>query len=63
MVEYEDEFGRMRTARKSEVPRHLVKRDDDIPTQSEEEECVPFLSYLILHPLTLNDPLALDFVT
>ncbi|KZP00644.1 hypothetical protein CALVIDRAFT_533656 [Calocera viscosa TUFC12733] len=29
MVEYEDEFGRMRTARRSEVPRHLVNRPEE----------------------------------
>lgn len=38
MVEYEDEFGRIRTAPKSEVPRHLVKRDDDIPDIEAEAE-------------------------
>lgn len=29
VVEYEDEFGRLRSARRSEVPRHLLSRDDD----------------------------------
>lgn len=31
IVEYEDEFGRVRTARRSEVPRNLVlNREDEI---------------------------------
>ncbi|KAF9520884.1 hypothetical protein BS47DRAFT_411657 [Hydnum rufescens UP504] len=30
MVEYEDEFGRMRTARKSEVPRNLPSKTEEI---------------------------------
>ncbi|KAG1733608.1 uncharacterized protein EDB91DRAFT_1057363 [Suillus paluster] len=29
VIEYEDEFGRQRTARKSEVPRHLLPRSED----------------------------------
>ncbi|TFK27214.1 hypothetical protein FA15DRAFT_686060 [Coprinopsis marcescibilis] len=29
MVEYEDEFGRLRTSRRSEVPRHLLRGEDD----------------------------------
>ncbi|KAF8318477.1 hypothetical protein DL93DRAFT_2133264 [Clavulina sp. PMI_390] len=36
MVEYEDEFGRIRTAKKSEVPRHLVKKDEDEYTNDDE---------------------------
>lgn len=30
MVEYEDEFGRMRTARQSEVPRHLLHKEEEV---------------------------------
>jgi len=31
VVEYEDEFGRVRTARRSEVPRNLVlNREDEV---------------------------------
>lgn len=37
IVEYEDEFGRMRTARKSEVPRNLIPSAD---AEEEEIECV-----------------------
>lgn len=40
MVEYEDEFGRIRTARKSEVPRNLVKTDDDLLPPEPEFKCV-----------------------
>ena len=29
VVEYEDEFGRMKTARRSEIPRHLLSKEDD----------------------------------
>jgi hypothetical protein len=29
IVEYEDEFGRLRSARRSEVPRHLLSRGDE----------------------------------
>ena len=34
MVEYEDEFGRIRTARRSEVPRNLL------PPEPDEDEYV-----------------------
>lgn len=33
IIEYEDEFGRLRTGRRSEVPRHLLRK-----TQDEEED-------------------------
>lgn len=36
MIEYEDEFGRLRTARRSEVPRHLAPASDD--GEPEEDE-------------------------
>lgn len=29
MIEYEDEFGRMRTARQSEVPRNLLPQEKE----------------------------------
>ncbi|KAJ6531737.1 hypothetical protein B0H19DRAFT_966473 [Mycena capillaripes] len=35
IVEYEDEFGRMRTARKSEVPRNLVRTEE--PEHDEDD--------------------------
>lgn len=34
VVEYEDEFGRIRTAPRSEVPRHLAPQ----PAQEDEDE-------------------------
>lgn len=34
MVEYEDEFGRIRTARRSEVPRELAP----VPAEDEPDE-------------------------
>jgi len=40
LVEYEDEFGRVRTARRSEVPRHLVNTQ---PTEEEPPEDDPYL--------------------
>ncbi|TFK40309.1 hypothetical protein BDQ12DRAFT_602657 [Crucibulum laeve] len=36
IVEYEDEFGRMRTAHKSEVPRHLLPRSDEEADEDED---------------------------
>ncbi|KAJ6494780.1 hypothetical protein C8R47DRAFT_1213459 [Mycena vitilis] len=38
IVEYEDEFGRMRTARRSEVPRDLVRKEE--PEQDEDEDLI-----------------------
>lgn len=29
IIEYEDEFGRLRTSRRSEVPRHLLPKPQD----------------------------------
>ncbi|KAG6824911.1 hypothetical protein H0H92_005434 [Tricholoma furcatifolium] len=37
LVEYEDEFGRMRTARRSEVPRSLVPAEDE---RDEDEDII-----------------------
>jgi len=37
MVEYEDEFGRIRTAKRSEVPRNLVLNQED---EADEDEYV-----------------------
>lgn len=36
IVEYEDEFGRMRTARRSEVPRNLQRPIDGEPEKEDE---------------------------
>lgn len=43
MVEYEDEFGRIRTARRSEVPRNLVPPSGD--EQDEDEYVAKFASF------------------
>lgn len=48
MVEYEDEFGRMRTARRSEVPRDLVP-----PTSAQELLDDEYALILIVIPLSL----------
>ena len=40
VIEYEDEFGRQRTARRSEVPRHLLPRDPDEEPPEEDIEYV-----------------------
>lgn len=37
IVEYEDEFGRVRTGRKSEIPRHLLQQNEEGPPEGEEE--------------------------
>jgi coiled-coil domain-containing protein 174 len=36
IVEYEDEFGRMRTARRSEVPRNLQRPENNDPEPEDE---------------------------
>ncbi|GJE96609.1 hypothetical protein PsYK624_128080 [Phanerochaete sordida] len=41
VIEYEDEFGRLRTARRSEVPRHLLPSEH----KDEEEEIDPYVIY------------------
>ncbi|KAI0346106.1 hypothetical protein BDW22DRAFT_1323793 [Trametopsis cervina] len=40
VVEYEDEFGRVRTGRRSEIPRHLLE-----PEEPEEEDIDPYVIY------------------
>ena len=35
IIEYEDEFGRIRTARRSEVPRHLLPTSKDQEIEDE----------------------------
>lgn len=37
IVEYEDEFGRMRTARRSEIPRNLQPSGQDEEDAEEDE--------------------------
>ncbi|KAG2133647.1 uncharacterized protein EDB93DRAFT_859841 [Suillus bovinus] len=40
IIEYEDEFGRQRTGRKSEVPRHLLPRSEDTEPIPDEDKDV-----------------------
>ncbi|KAH7884511.1 hypothetical protein F5I97DRAFT_1929367 [Phlebopus sp. FC_14] len=40
IIEYEDEFGRIRTGRKSEVPRHLLPRAHDNEEELDEDQDV-----------------------
>lgn len=44
MVEYEDEFGRMRTARLSEVPRDLLHKQEDEVEQEEDPDVIYYPS-------------------
>ena len=41
VIEYEDEFGRVRSAKRSEVPRHLLPRQEGVEG---DDECVIFCS-------------------
>lgn len=43
IIDYEDEFGRARTGRRSEIPRHLLKEE-------EEEEEIEYVEFS-LNPL------------
>ncbi|OAX41188.1 hypothetical protein K503DRAFT_686013 [Rhizopogon vinicolor AM-OR11-026] len=40
IIEYEDEFGRQRTARQSEVPRHLLPRSEDAQALPDDDKDV-----------------------
>ncbi|KAH7930193.1 hypothetical protein BV22DRAFT_1001288 [Leucogyrophana mollusca] len=40
VIEYEDEFGRIRTGRRSEVPRHLLPRSGDRELDPDEDQDV-----------------------
>lgn len=52
IIEYEDEFGRIRTARRSEVPRELLPRDDADNQDSDEDLVIynPVNHYPIYKP-------------
>ena len=52
IIEYEDEFGRARTGRKSEEPRHLLK------DEQEEEEDIEYVASLHLRVI-IPDSLSL----
>lgn len=40
IIEYEDEFGRIRTARRSEVPRELLPRDNPDEQDSDDDQVI-----------------------
>jgi hypothetical protein len=54
MVEYEDEFGRVRTARRSEVPRDLAPSSDPVAPEDEFVHVLTSLSLFIILMCTLS---------
>ncbi|KAH9850253.1 hypothetical protein C2E23DRAFT_317241 [Lenzites betulinus] len=54
VIEYEDEFGRMRTARRSEVPRELLPQADD----EKEEDFDPYVIYNPVNHFPVYEPSA-----
>ncbi|KLO10829.1 hypothetical protein SCHPADRAFT_831992 [Schizopora paradoxa] len=54
IVEYEDEFGRTRTSRRSEVPRNLMPSAD--AEQEEEEELDPFVLHNPVNHFPIYEP-------
>jgi hypothetical protein len=44
VIEYEDEFGRMRSAKRSEVPRHLLPRQQE---EEGDDGCVILCGYIL----------------
>ncbi|KAG0705651.1 hypothetical protein DFH29DRAFT_1029763 [Suillus ampliporus] len=53
IIEYEDEFGRQRTARRSEVPRHLLPRSEDAePIRDDDKDVIrnPVNYYPVYEP-------------
>ncbi|TCD63748.1 hypothetical protein EIP91_004999 [Steccherinum ochraceum] len=55
VIEYEDEFGRQRTARRSEVPRHLLPPDpNDVP----EEDIDPYVIHNPVNYFPVYEPSA-----
>ncbi|PCH42250.1 hypothetical protein WOLCODRAFT_137789 [Wolfiporia cocos MD-104 SS10] len=55
IIEYEDEFGRMRTGRRSEVPRHLLPQAGD---PEPEEDIDPFVVYNPVNHFPVYEPSA-----
>lgn len=47
-MEYEDEFGRLRTARQSEVPRNLQRRVDEDHEAEDEYVLSMFLLLIVV---------------
>lgn len=54
VIEYEDEFGRIRTGRRSEIPRHLLPQTD--PEQ--EEDVDPYVIYNPVNHFPVYEPSA-----
>ena len=48
IVEYEDEFGRVRTARRSEVPRDLLPSRREEDNDDVDEQVAFVLSHLLV---------------
>ncbi|KAI0671610.1 hypothetical protein C8Q78DRAFT_1078406 [Trametes maxima] len=54
IIEYEDEFGRARTARMSEIPRHLLPESE----REEEEDFDPFVVHNPVNHFPMYEPSA-----
>ncbi|KAH8100075.1 hypothetical protein BXZ70DRAFT_202323 [Cristinia sonorae] len=54
VIEYEDEFGRQRTGRRSEIPRHLLPPDPN--DQPPEEDIDPFVIYNPVNHFPVYEP-------
>ncbi|CCM04307.1 uncharacterized protein FIBRA_06478 [Fibroporia radiculosa] len=54
VIEYEDEFGRIRTAPRSEVPRHLLPKSEE----EQEEDIDPFVIYNPVDHFPVYEPSA-----
>ena len=54
IVEYQDEFGRTRTARRSEVPRNLLEQTTEDGIPNKEDEYVLLLSHAFSTYLNLS---------
>ncbi|KAI0734212.1 hypothetical protein C8Q72DRAFT_454987 [Fomitopsis betulina] len=52
IVEYEDEFGRVRTGRKSEIPRHLLQPEGD----QQDKEDDPYVLYNPVNHFPVYEP-------
>ncbi|KAH9928618.1 uncharacterized protein B0H18DRAFT_874756 [Fomitopsis serialis] len=54
IIEYEDEFGRVRTGRRSEIPRHLLQQQE---TEAEkDDEYVPYVIYNPVNHFPVYEP-------
>ncbi len=52
IIEYEDEFGRVRTGRRSEVPRHLLEPEEPA------EEDIEYVTKVCLFVLVVDQSVA-----